>query len=87
VTALDVSADGRWVLSAGSEEQIRLRDAVTGKEVLAIPLPPSEGGEGQLRVFHLRITPDGTKAVALFGAEEFIFAVGPGAGPPPKHTH
>jgi RNA polymerase sigma factor (sigma-70 family) len=86
VTALDMTPDGRWVLSAGSEGKIYLRDAFTGKEVCAIELPPREKGEDELRVFHLRITPDGKQAVALFGAEGFFFSF-PAADPPPKHTY
>src|SRR5262249_36459001 len=56
VCALDMTPDGRWVLSAGTEEKIRLRDTATGQEAQVFALPAREGGEGELRVFHLRIT-------------------------------
>src|SRR5262249_31349176 len=89
VTALDMTPDGRWVLSAGSEGKIHLYDAATGKQDHAIALPERERGEDELRVFHLRITLDGTKAVALFGAQGFYFSTGPGGidPPPTKHTY
>ncbi len=45
VTALDMSPDGRWVISAGSEERIQLWDASTGKNVTSITLPGRERGE------------------------------------------
>jgi RNA polymerase sigma factor (sigma-70 family) len=81
VTALDISPDGRWVLSAGSEGQLRVHDASTGKEVLAIPLAKGNAGEDKQRVFHLRISPSGNRAVALFGADGFPQAVAQ------KHTY
>jgi RNA polymerase sigma factor (sigma-70 family) len=83
-TALDVSPDGRWVLSAGTEERIRLRDAAAGKEVLTILLPESERGETERRVFHLWISPDGTRATGLFGAQGFSGSTG---DLPVEHTH
>jgi RNA polymerase sigma factor (sigma-70 family) len=84
VTALDVSPDGRWVLSAGTEERIRLRDATAGKEVLTTSLPESERGEAERRIFHLRISPDGTRATGLFGAQGFIGTTGES---PVERTH
>jgi RNA polymerase sigma factor (sigma-70 family) len=89
VTALDMTPDGRWVLSAGSEGKIQLHDAATGKQLQTVALPAPVRGEGELRVFHLRITPDGSKAVVLFGAEGFYFTTGPGGIDPPfaKHTY
>jgi RNA polymerase sigma factor (sigma-70 family) len=86
VTALDMTPDGRWIASAGSEGKIHIHDAATGKLVHAIALPERERGEDELRVFHLRITPDGTKAVAQFGAEGFYHDVGE-AGPLAEHTY
>jgi RNA polymerase sigma factor (sigma-70 family) len=84
VTALDISPDGRWVLSAGSEERLFLRDAITGKEVRSIPLPLSDRGESERRVFDMRISSDGKRATALFGAQGFTHVVGQ---PEEKHSH
>ncbi len=80
VQALDMTPDGRRVVSAGSEGRLKVWDAVAGKELRTIPL----AGEGDLVTFHLRISPDGREAVALYGAEGFAF--GPGGGPEPTHT-
>jgi RNA polymerase sigma factor (sigma-70 family) len=76
VTALDVSPDGRWVLSAGSEEGLRLRDARTGKEVIGLGLPQPDRGEDVRRIYHVRLSPDGARAVGVFGAEGFIHVSG-----------
>src|SRR5262249_31693100 len=83
VTALDVSPDGRWVLSAGSEERLRLRDAATGKEVISLTLPPPARGEDNRLVYHVRVSADGARAVGLFSAEGFFFSSGQ---PPVEHT-
>ncbi len=84
VTALDLSPDGRWVLSAGSEERLLLRDAATGKEVRSITLPERDRGEAERVIYHLRVSGDGKRAVALFGAEGFYYV---GGEPARKHTH
>jgi hypothetical protein len=83
VSALDITPAGRWVLSAGSEDRLRLRDGSTGKEVRSIPLPRPDRGQGEWTVYHLRINDDGTRTVALLGAEGLDFIAGE---EPPKRT-
>src|SRR5262249_24934544 len=75
-TGVAISADGRWVLSAGSEERLLLHDAATGKEVCSIPLPQADRGEVERRFFDLRISRDGKRATGLFGARAHIGVVG-----------
>jgi WD40 repeat protein len=67
VTAVDVTADGRSVLYAAGDDYLRLRDATTGKEIRQLALPPREAGEGERLVYQLRLSQDGTRAVAMFG--------------------
>jgi RNA polymerase sigma factor (sigma-70 family) len=83
VSALDITPDGRWVLSAGNEDRLRLRDGSTGNEVRSIRLPRPDRGQGEWTVYHLRINDDGTRAVGLLGAEGLDFIAGE---EPPKHT-
>src|SRR5262249_22316952 len=85
--ALDITPDGRWVLSAGSlrEERIKLWDASTGREARSIPLPGPERGERARRVFDLRISPDGARASGLFGAR--FFDAHAAGDAPPKVTY
>jgi WD40 repeat protein len=45
VKTLDISADGRRVVSAGSGECVKLRDVGSDKEMRSIVLPPAELGE------------------------------------------
>jgi RNA polymerase sigma factor (sigma-70 family) len=83
VTAVDISPDGRWVLSAGSEQRLRLWDAASDKEMLTLPLSERERGEDERLIYHVRISPDGKTGVALFGAEGFSFSTNE---PPIEHT-
>jgi WD40 repeat protein len=66
--AVDITSDGQRVLSGGRDECLRLWEAATDKEVRSIVLPQRQEGEPE-RCFHcLRISPDGGRAVALFGS-------------------
>ncbi|HEY7326379.1 MAG TPA: sigma-70 family RNA polymerase sigma factor [Gemmataceae bacterium] len=65
---LDISPDGRWILSASSHEPIKLWDASSEKEVRSIALPPHDQlRESDFSAYHLRISADGSRAVGLFG--------------------
>jgi WD40 repeat protein len=83
-TGLDLSPDGRWVLSAHSEQFLRLHDAISGKEALSISLV----GEGRFNteqfVYHMRISLDGGRAIALSGAEGITHVAGQ---PAEKHFY
>ncbi|MGH7227224.1 MAG: WD40 repeat domain-containing protein, partial [Gemmataceae bacterium] len=67
VKTVDITADGRQVLSADSGEHIKLWDAATVKEARSLTLPPRENGEADREIFHARINSNGSKAIALFG--------------------
>jgi RNA polymerase sigma factor (sigma-70 family) len=69
VSALDLSPDGRRVLSSGCEASLKLWDASAGREVRTIDLPVPQPNESGRRVFHLRFSPDGKRAVGLFGVQ------------------
>jgi RNA polymerase sigma factor (sigma-70 family) len=66
VKALDITPDGRWLLSTGSSEGIKLWDASRDNEVRSLRLPPAAKGELYRKIIRLRISPDGTRALALF---------------------
>src|SRR5262249_22353576 len=83
IGALDITPDARWIVSAGSEEQLRVWDASAEKEVRTIPLPECDRGEGERNVHHLRISPDGSYALGLFSASGFYFSTGDA---PIEHT-
>jgi RNA polymerase sigma factor (sigma-70 family) len=85
VTVLDMTGDGRWVISADTE-RIRLWDVSRGKETRTIPLPAREGGEGERHVDHLRISPDGARAVAVFRPGDLAPPPAVGAPPHPPRT-
>jgi RNA polymerase sigma factor (sigma-70 family) len=74
VTALDLSPDGRWVLSAGPGERFLLHDAVSGKQVISLALPERQKGEGERVFYRVWISPDGAKAQGLFTATNFLIA-------------
>src|SRR5207302_1206061 len=83
VKTLDLSADGRRVVSAGSDERIKLWDAGSDKEIRSIPLPRIVYGERDRHIYQVRISPDGRRIVGFFGPRggETV-----GDQPPPKLT-
>jgi RNA polymerase sigma factor (sigma-70 family) len=83
VKALDISADGRRVVSAGGDECLKVWDVASDKEVRTIPLPPADNGEWGRRFYYVRISSDGRRAVGAFGPRGGVAAVG---GPAPKLT-
>ncbi|HEY7423020.1 MAG TPA: hypothetical protein VH682_02145, partial [Gemmataceae bacterium] len=83
VKTLDISADGRRVASAGSDEYIKLWDVASDKEVRSIPLPRAENGEWGRRFYQVRITPDGRRIIGFFGPRGGRHEVGQ---PAPKLT-
>jgi RNA polymerase sigma factor (sigma-70 family) len=83
VKTLDISADGRRVVSAGGDECLKVWDVASDKEVRTVPLPPADNGEWGRRFYHVRISPDGRRAVGAFGPRGGMGAVG---APPPKLT-
>jgi RNA polymerase sigma factor (sigma-70 family) len=72
VEALDMTPDGHWIIAGGGGGRLRVWDTVLGKEAGAIALPkPVQSGP---LVHHLRIRPDGRRAVGMFG---WILPFGP----------
>jgi RNA polymerase sigma factor (sigma-70 family) len=67
VDALDITPDGQWVISAGSEQRLKLRSGLTGKEAGTIQLREADLELNE--VYHLRISPDGKSAVGLVAAQ------------------
>jgi WD40 repeat protein len=86
VTTLDISPDGRWIVSGGSEERVELWDASAGRHVRTFPFPEREKGELNNPLFHLRINADGTRVMGVFGG--WITMNTPvGESPPPTNPH
>lgn len=83
VKTLDISADGRRVVSAGSDERIKLWDVAADKEMRTIELPPLENGEADRQVYRVRISSDGRQIIGFFGPRGGWAVVG---GPMPKLT-
>jgi RNA polymerase sigma factor (sigma-70 family) len=83
VKALDISADGRRVVSAGTDECIKLWDIASDQEVRTIPLPRAENGEWGRRFYQVRISPDGRRVVGCFGPRGGMHEAG---RPAPKLT-
>jgi WD40 repeat protein len=83
VKTLDISADGRRVVSAGSDECIKLWDVTSDKELRTIALPDRENGEAERHVYQVRISPDGTRVFGFFGPRGGFAVVGQ---PAPKLT-
>lgn len=68
VAVLDITPDGRWILSAGGEERLKLWDAWSEKVVRTIALPPRQTDRPDNRpILQVRISADGSRAVGLFG--------------------
>lgn len=76
IKTLDISADGRRIVSAGTDECVQLWDADSDKEIRTIQLPPPEKGEVDLRVFQVRISSDGRRILGYFGAQSGFGVVG-----------
>jgi WD40 repeat protein len=74
VQGLDMTPDGRWIASAGSEERVRVWDSATGKEVCSMTLPPANQNEHDRLVYHLRVSPEGKQVTALYGAQGGSFS-------------
>jgi RNA polymerase sigma factor (sigma-70 family) len=83
VKTLDISADGRRVVSAGSDECVKLWDIGSDKPIHNIALPQAENGEWGRRFYHVRISPDGRRVVGIFGPRGGTAEVGK---PPPRLT-
>jgi RNA polymerase sigma factor (sigma-70 family) len=83
VQALDLSPDGRWVASAGSDERLCVWDAATGKQACTFNLPQPANGEHERVVYHVRIGAGGKSASAIFGAQGYTFST---IGPAPQIT-
>src|SRR5207245_1240843 len=71
VNALDMTPDGRKIISAGSERRLRVWDGSTGKEVGTLGLQEHVGVQHGPHVYRVRISPDGKRAVSLWGAHYF----------------
>src|SRR5205085_1879536 len=64
--------------SAGSDECLRLWDAVTGKQVATLPLPEPARGEVDRLIYHVYLSADGKQARAVFGAQGYFSLGGDG---------
>jgi WD40 repeat protein len=83
VRALDISADGRRIVSAGNDDRIRWWDAASDKELRNFAPPPRGNGEPEWMIHQVRISPDGKRVVGFFG--ERAGNAGAGAfGQPPR---
>ena len=69
VQALDMTPDGHWIVSAGSEGKVQVWDGNTGQAGKTIVLPNLASGQSDPLVFHLRISPDGREATGFFAAQ------------------
>jgi RNA polymerase sigma factor (sigma-70 family) len=83
VRLLDAPGDGRRVVTAGFDERLVVWDG-DGKEVRAIGLPKRDLNEGRRFVLHARLSADGGRLTALFGAFSHIAVAGP-IPPPVMH--
>jgi RNA polymerase sigma factor (sigma-70 family) len=72
VRTLDFTPDGRRLVAGGSEDRLRLWDAVAAKELPSVPLPLREQREQQRDVLDVRISPDGARAVGVTSAHTFF---------------
>jgi WD40 repeat protein len=65
VSALAVSPDGQWLLSADRDRTVRVWDPDSGRERLQLALPDTGGGApGDREVRSVAVTPDGRYAAA-----------------------
>jgi RNA polymerase sigma factor (sigma-70 family) len=76
VKTLDVSADGRRVVSAGSDECIKLWDVGSDTPLRTIALPAREPNEAERHVYQVRISPDGSQVIGFFGPRGGYFSTG-----------
>jgi RNA polymerase sigma factor (sigma-70 family) len=83
VKSIDISADGRRVVSAGSDECIKLWDIASDTAIRTIALPERERGEAERHVYQVRISADGSKVLGFFGPRGGYGVVGQ---PMPKLT-
>jgi RNA polymerase sigma factor (sigma-70 family) len=83
VQALEMTPDGRFLASAGSDEFVRVMDTAAGKELCSFKLPGAGNGEHDRVIYHLRLSADGQHASAVFGAQGHTFSTN---GPFPEIT-
>jgi RNA polymerase sigma factor (sigma-70 family) len=76
VKALDISADGRRVVSAGSDECIKLWDVASDSALRTITLPAREPNEAERHVYQVRISSDGSRVFGFFGPRGGFFSTG-----------
>jgi RNA polymerase sigma factor (sigma-70 family) len=76
VKTLDISADGRRVVSAGSDECIKLWDVTSDKVLRTIALPDREPNEAERHVYQVRISADGSQVFGFFGPRGGYFSTG-----------
>lgn len=76
VQSLDITPDGRWILSVGSDDRLKLWEAAADKEIRTLVAHRGEVGMVIPLRYEVRIAPDASRAVALFGC--FV------EGQPPK---
>jgi RNA polymerase sigma factor (sigma-70 family) len=72
VHAVDITPDGRRLLSSGSGEEIKCWDADQDKEVRTLTLPPPAKNESRQVVLRVRISPDAAKALVLFAPRQYL---------------
>jgi RNA polymerase sigma factor (sigma-70 family) len=74
VQAIDMTADGRWVVSGGSDERVRVWDAETGEKVCTIALPALPSGQSEPKVHAVSIGRDGKSATSYSAAQLLTFS-------------
>lgn len=72
VHAVDITPNGRRLLSSGSGEEIKCWDAAQDKEVRTLTLPPPAKNESRQVVLRVRISPDAAKALVLFAPRQYL---------------
>jgi RNA polymerase sigma factor (sigma-70 family) len=65
VRTLDISADGRRIVSVGNDGCIKLWDAASDKELRTFALPPREAREPERKVQQVRISSDGRRVAGF----------------------